>query len=134
MNTLDLTHFLAVKSNLERVDFPVALTNIGAYAFEGCKKLSDVAIPQEVTRIDEYAFANCVGLRTLAIPSSVKYIGAHAFSACGNGMRITMDVSNANICPNAFSSVNHLSKERGVRSMPDRSKVEIPIDILMQGK
>lgn len=121
-------------TNLERVDFPVALTNIGAYAFEGCKKLSDVAIPQEVTRIDEYAFANCVGLRTLAIPSSVKYIGAHAFSACGNGMRTTMDVSNANICPNAFSSVNHLSKERGVRSMPDRSKVEIPIDILMQGK
>ena len=121
-------------TNLERVDFPVALTNIGAYAFEGCKKLSSVTIPEGVVRIEEYAFANCTGLKSVEIPSTVKFIGAHAFSACADGLLVTMDISNATIRANAFSSFNHLSKERAVKSGPDTAKIEIPIDMLMKGK
>ena len=118
--------------NLESVDFSGAVTNIGPYAFEGCKSLTSLEIPEGVVRIDEYAFANCKSLRVVTIPSSVKYIGAYAFSGCGKEMRVNMAISDAVICPNAFSSRNHLMKARGMESEPDMIETEIPLDVLMK--
>lgn len=44
------------------------VTEIGDWAFYGCRKLKGVTIPASVTRIGDSAFKGCGGLRSMTIP------------------------------------------------------------------
>ncbi len=93
-------------SNLESVEFPATLLNIGAHsfrktgivslqlpsklrtigerAFSGCHELrGNLIIPDLVKEIGNYAFYNCNCLDgTLTLGSSLQKIGAYAFEMC----------------------------------------------------
>ena len=52
------------------IELPKSLSEIGAFAFAGCKGLQPgITIPEEVTSIGDYAFKGCIGL------SIVRYMG-----------------------------------------------------------
>jgi hypothetical protein len=59
------------------------VTNIGDYAFSGCKDLTSILIPNSVASIGDYAFSGC-GLNSIIVPNSVTSIGDHAFSDCNS--------------------------------------------------
>ena len=61
---------------------PEETTEIGDYAFAGCKGLWHVEIPQNTVSIGEYAFYRCSGLDKISIPDSVRFIGKSAFERC----------------------------------------------------
>ena len=44
---------------LKSIQFPVSLSQIGAWAFSNCEKLSSVKIPESVTSISNGAFSGC---------------------------------------------------------------------------
>ena len=58
---------------------PDGVVIIEAFAFNDCRRLTNVTIPNSVNEIDICAFDGCVSLR-LNIPDSVTRIGKHAFA------------------------------------------------------
>jgi hypothetical protein len=66
-------------SNLESINFPKTLTNIGSSAFYGCSKLIKFIIPGGAESINTYSFSRCTMLKSINIPSTVTTIGASAF-------------------------------------------------------
>ncbi len=72
------------KVPLESVVIPSTVTNIGDWAFLGCKSLASVTIPSSVTRIGRTAFGDCTKFVSVTIPSSVTELGDWAFSGCEN--------------------------------------------------
>ena len=108
---------------MERVTIAESVSEIDAYAFEGCNKLKTVNIPEQVTHIrwglfsrcesltqlpihdkvtiiDDLAFANCNGLTDIVIPASVEYVGHFAFFDCEA-------LENIYFCGDAPEFVNH---------------------------
>ena len=66
------------------------VTAIGARAFTGYTRLTNVLIPESVTSIGDYAFYECAGLTSITIPDSVASIGSGAFSGCSSLASITL--------------------------------------------
>ena len=53
--------------------------SVGAYAFNGCKSVTDVTMPEGVTNIGGYAFNECEGLKSVTLPQTLSTIGQYAF-------------------------------------------------------
>lgn len=81
---------------------PDSVTEIGAYAFDGCKNLVSVNIPYSVVFIEDYAFSNCDGLASIAIPGSIKTIGTGAYFCCDNLETLTLHKGTEEIEDSAF--------------------------------
>jgi len=59
-------------SNLENVTLPDTLEDMGAYAFTGCTKLTEVDLSNtKIKKVGAKAFAGCGKLTTLTIPETV---------------------------------------------------------------
>ena len=69
-------------TNLKKLIIGNQVTNIGHYAFYGCKKLSSVSFGRKVKYISRYAFAGCTSLKKITLPSGVDTIGHHTFYGC----------------------------------------------------
>ncbi len=95
----------------------VAVTRIGASAFEGCTCLTSVTIPDRITTIDRYAFRGCTGLTSVTIPDSVFYIGGSAFRGCTGLTSITLPDSVTRIDDSAFEGCTGLTSI----TLPDRA-------------
>ncbi len=89
------------------VEIPAGVTDIAAFAFDGCRFLTSVVVPDGVTAIHEYAFQNCGALASVSISNSVISIGHWAFWRCHNlaSARIPDSVTHIEheafgVCPN----------------------------------
>ena len=69
---------------LTEVTVPAVVTQIGMYAFSGCKNLESIKIDAggALTRIEKNAFADCVLLTSFTLPTGLAYIGSEAFLGC----------------------------------------------------
>lgn len=86
--TAEITKY---KGNETKVVIPSKIsgynvTEIGNFAFMGCKSLESVVIPESITRIDYGAFSNCTNLKSVSITNSENYIdiARFAFYECPN--------------------------------------------------
>ena len=79
------------------------VTNVGQYAFYGCKKLQSVTIPSSVKQIDTQAFRR-TGLVSIVIPEGVKTIQDAAFEQCTALVSVTLPSSLTHIGNYAFQS------------------------------
>ena len=66
------------------------VTAIGSYAFNGCKKLTEIFLPSTVTSIGDSAFSFCEALTGFEFPESVTSVGDGAFSYCKSLTAITI--------------------------------------------
>lgn len=66
----------------KNVVIPDDVTVIGAYAFEGNKKVQSVTIPKTVERIEHAAFSRCTALSKVTISDGVWRIYDEAFKGC----------------------------------------------------
>ena len=95
--------------NLERLDLPLSLKNIGIGAFQDCDSLNMVTLPDTLTTIDGWAFINCDRLKTIHIPENVKYIGASAFEDCGALETVALPSGNIKIEVSVFERCERLT-------------------------
>lgn len=82
----DMTKLVSYPAGKENTDLaiPTGVTVIGAGAFYGCAKLTNVTLPESLTEIDFVAFSFCNALTSITIPASVKVIYDTALNACSS--------------------------------------------------
>lgn len=59
-----------------------SVTELGYYAFWGCKNLTSIEIPSNVRVIGGAAFGYCENLLNITIPNSISQLGSFAFYGC----------------------------------------------------
>ena len=94
-------------SELNTVIFPSNLKVIGGYAFTTCKKLLSVEIPDTVEVLGPMAFYD-TGLVNIVLPTNIKDIGMYAFTSCKNLTDVTfksgVDYTKLKINPQCFEN------------------------------
>ena len=100
----------ADSSNLENVEIPNSVTEIGRYAFAGCSSLKEIKIPNSITKIDDGVFESCSNLENVEIPNSVTEIGKGTFAGCSNLEEIKIPDSVTLIGDSAFVRCSKLKK------------------------
>ena len=81
--------------NLESVQLPATLEQIGLFAFMGNEKLAAVTLPRGLTSIGQQAFFNCVSLTEITIPGTVTFLDAGIFDFCTSLKRAYLEKSTA---------------------------------------
>ncbi len=56
--------------------------DLPAYAFYGCKNLTDIVLNGSVKSIGNYAFSGCYNITKIVIPQATTKIGNYAFEGC----------------------------------------------------
>ena len=69
---------------------PDGVTEIGDWAFKGCKSLKSITIPDSVTIIGYCSFEGCISLESITIPDGVTEIGNGAFFGCTGLRRMSL--------------------------------------------
>lgn len=70
-------------TNIETVNFPDTVTEIGEKAFSGCSSLNTVNLPNSALTIRSYAFEGCGLMNGVAIPETTELIETKAFEGAG---------------------------------------------------
>ena len=98
---------------IESIELPDSLKDIGRYAFENCKELKKVKLGNGVTIIGnghiKGIFAGCKSLKHIDIPSQVNIIGEEAFANSGIET-ITLHEGLHDIRKNAFVNCKSLEE------------------------
>ena len=87
---------------LKEIIMPDSITEIGNYAFAGCKTLSSIKMPENLIRIGGYAFSGCSSLKNVNFPPKLQYIEQGAFSGCEEVKSITTPSSIKSVSSLAF--------------------------------
>ncbi len=98
-----------MNSNLQIVTVSDGVTDIGLYAFSGCRSLANVIIPNSVTSIGNYAFYECKSLINVTLPNSVTSIGIGAFYECSSLTSVIIPDSVTSIDEDAFFRCSSLT-------------------------
>ena len=96
------------RADIESIVVPDGLTNIGAYAFQGCKMVN-FTIPESVTSIGKYAFYYCTALTAIDIPAGVTSMGDLAFDQCSALVSVNLHEGLTSIGAAAFGGCKALT-------------------------
>ncbi len=69
---------------MEEIQIPESVTEIGNYAFSTCRSLTQVKIPEKAKTIGENAFANCSALASVEFEGTQKSLGKNSFRDCSS--------------------------------------------------
>ncbi|MBR4063417.1 MAG: leucine-rich repeat protein [Clostridia bacterium] len=89
VNTIGLYSFSGC-SELQSIEIPNTIIEIGQNAFEMCTGLTSIKISENVEIIDSNAFWQCTKLETVVIPDSVTRLGYSAFGYCSSLIRVIL--------------------------------------------
>lgn len=96
--------------NLNSIELPDSITDIGASAFRGCSGLTSVSLPDGLKAISSDCFHGCTDLRAVDIPSSVQQISERAFYECESLEEMAFPDSLQKIDSSAFRRCSSLSE------------------------
>ena len=88
--------------NLDGVELPVGLEQLGERAFRQCTSLQSINIPPMVKSIERHTFRDCVALQNVDLSEGLKIIGREAFVNCPLLRHITIPSTVKRITPDAF--------------------------------
>ena len=110
-DVLTIENGVVTKCDENAVDvvIPEGVTEIGGWAFNGCKSLTSVVIPESVKKIGWNAFEDCESLSSVVIPASVTEIGGWAFSGCKSLSSVVIGEGVTEIGKWAFGGCESLS-------------------------
>ena len=94
------------------------LTTIGTNAFSRCQ-IEEINLPESLVNIGSYAFSNNDRIRSLTIPSKVQRIG-YAFEECSNLTSLTIESGRISECDRAFENcpIKTLVLGRNMKNIP----------------
>ena len=77
-------NFLKAHTKIKTVVTNDCITEIGAYAFDGCTALENVTLSKELVTLGNSAFNNCVKLTSFTLPEKLTALPHGAFNNCKN--------------------------------------------------
>ncbi len=81
--------------NLTSIEIPIGTTSFGLYSFASCSSLTNIEIPEGTTSLERLTFYECDRLTSILIPKDVISIGTSAFYGCSNLININVDENNS---------------------------------------
>lgn len=99
---------------------PNSVEHIGEWAFDDCDSLTEITIPDSVRSLDARAFASCTGLTKLHIGSGVKSIGEACFVNCISLLELTIPSNVYEIGEAGFAGCKSIEKivfEEGIQKI-----------------
>lgn len=99
-------------SNITSVEFPNIYTNIGKFAFQGCKSLTKIKMPTSLESVGTMAFYDCENLEFVDFTgvSSFQKLAFAMFSGCKNLGEINLPESVTSLNENVFVNCESLTK------------------------
>lgn len=94
---------------LKKVWMPDSITEIGAYAFCGCRQLEQIRWSMGLKKIGFSAFKDCAALKKIRVPEGVEEIGAAAFCGCENLEWVELPASLKKIGMDVFQGCSSLN-------------------------
>ncbi len=77
------------------VTLPEGVRSIGNYAFDQCRKLTDIHLPSSLESIGNLAFNLCLVLPEITLPKNVSTLGMYLFTACDKLTNIYVEDGSA---------------------------------------
>ena len=77
-------------TNLQKVDIPEGIEELGISVFEGCTSLTEVNIPSTLNKLNHSVFGGCSLLNNITLPDAVEVIPNSAFCCCTSLTNLTM--------------------------------------------
>ena len=95
------------------------ITNIGAYAFYFCKRMTSISLPSTITALGKCSFCNC-GIRSISLPSGIKTIPDFCFDDCIALEKVKIPSSVTSFGQNSFdnSGIVEFTIPNGVTEIP----------------
>lgn len=108
------------------------VSEIGAYAFATCTKLTAVSLPEGIEVIGMGAFYECESLQTINIPSSVTSIGSYAFYDCSELTSIVLPADILNVGTRAFEGCTNVTEATvpvlAIQSLPAENITSLTVN------
>lgn len=82
--------------NLEDVEFPASLKQIGYGCFSNCVKLEQITLPKNLESLTFAAFSGCKSLKTITLPKTLVNSGANSFAGCTSLTEVLVEQGNEN--------------------------------------
>lgn len=95
------------RKELERVEFPDTVIEIGGFIFDGCENLKFVKLPSNLKDFWQYAMTRC-GIEEIEIPGSVERIASFTFNQCDQLTTVRINEGTKKILPWAFKDCTYL--------------------------
>ena len=96
--------------NLRKVKLPAGLTKVNSCTFRGCKSLEQMELPDSVTMIGDWAFLNCEKLSAIELPSGLKTLKGGAFQGCASLKHIELPSGLTEMESGVFSNCPSLEE------------------------
>ena len=109
---------------LKEITIPEGVTEIGDYAFYGCKELQQIQIPASVRSIGDHAFGACYALQEISVPGSEVTIADQAFAACTGLVRAELSQGVTAINGNPFVMCSKLEEIRVAPENPAYESID----------
>jgi len=94
--------------NVEEVQFPESVTEVGEDAFQRCYKIN-FELPSKLERIGEGAFASCNTVLEIELGENIAYIGNSAFGGCEKINSVKIYAQYIDFGTNIFYGCNALN-------------------------
>ncbi len=95
---------------VDSVYLPDSLSEIDAYAFCNCVKLTSIILPKGITFLSDGIFGGCISLREVFLPELLEKIGKSAFYNCKSLTYIELPPTVTFIDEGAFERCTGLTK------------------------
>ena len=97
-------------SSLTGITLHEGITNVDAYAFQGCSSITSIDIPNSVTYLGQYAFQNCTSLVTATIGSGLTELDTYLFQGCSKLSRIDIPENITKVRDFAFGKCRNMKE------------------------
>ena len=95
-------------TNIENINLPNDIKEIGPNTFYNCKQLLKVQLPDNLSAIGKYAFQNCSKIVDIVLPVKVRSIKGNAFEGCSSLKTVQLNEGLTEIGEEAFKECNQL--------------------------
>ena len=93
-------------TELQTIDIPDGVTNIGEHCFHFCKSLTHVKLPSQLKVIGDGAFYMSPRITQIVIPDGVSVIGKYFFYKCSSLTSVKLPASLQSFGEKAFEGTN----------------------------
>lgn len=101
-NVEQLGNWCFSKTNINTIDIPSTIKNVGTYVFSKCNELTSISINADIVTIPSTLCYECMNLKNVTMSDKIKNIGYSAFAQCGKLEDVKLSNSLEKIMDAAF--------------------------------